>query len=169
MIRTILKYGAPELEARSKPVAEFDDQLGKLAKDMFETMYSAPGIGLAAPQLGLNIRLFVVDVTGGEEKGHQLVLVNPEIAEERGQQSGQEGCLSIPGFLAEVTRSAWVHVVGQDLQGDSQEVEAEGLLARAMCHEIDHLNGVLFLDRISMLKKDLIKRKIRKLARAGEW
>ncbi|MEE8348763.1 MAG: peptide deformylase [Acidobacteriota bacterium] len=169
MIRTVLKYGAPELEIESSPVSLFDGEIETLAQDMLETMYGAPGIGLAAPQLGLNICLIVVDITGGEEQGHQYVLVNPEITEREGSQDGEEGCLSIPGFTAVVERPSWVAVSALNLDGTPREMEAEGLLARVLCHEVDHLNGILYLDHLSVLKRDLIKRKIRRLVRAGEW
>lgn len=169
MIRPILKYGAPELETKSEPIARFDEEIKTLAQDMLETMYAAPGIGLAAPQVGVNLRLMVIDITAGEEQGHQIIFTNPEITEQEGSQEEEEGCLSIPGFTAVVERPNKVHVVGQDLEGNSQEMDAEGLLARALCHEIDHLDGILYLDRTSILKRDLIKRKIRKLIRAGEW
>lgn len=169
MIREILKYGAPELERESPPVERFDDELKSLAEDMLETMYAAPGVGLAAPQIGINIRLAVVDVTGGREEGHQLILVNPRVVWQEGSQRDEEGCLSIPGFSAMVTRPMRVRVEALDLTGKAHEIEASELLARALCHEIDHLDGVLYLDRISPLKRDLIKRKIRKLVRANEW
>jgi peptide deformylase len=164
MIRPILKYGAPELETESTPITRFD-----VAEDMLETMYSAPGIGLAAPQVGVNLRLMVIDITGGEENGHQIIFTNPEITEQEGTEEAEEGCLSIPGFTALVERPSSVHVVGQDLEGTPQELDAEGVLARAVCHEIDHLDGIFYLDHASVLRRDLIKRKIRKLIRAGEW
>lgn len=169
MIRTILKYGAPELEKPSLEVEHFDADLKRLAEDMLETMYAAPGIGLAAPQIGVNTRLLVVDITSGRESGHQLVAVNPRIVWQDGSQRDEEGCLSIPGFSALVTRPMQIRVEAQDLDGKDFEVEASELLARALCHEIDHLDGVLYLDRISALKRDFIKRKIRKMIRAGEW
>ena len=169
MIRPILKYGAPELETKSPSITRFDEEIKTLAEDMLETMYAAPGVGLAAPQVGVNLRLMVIDITGGEEQGHQIVFTNPEITEEEGTEEAEEGCLSIPGFTAVVERPSQVHVVGQDLEGHPQELEAEGILARAVCHEIDHLDGILYLDRTSVLRRDLIKRKIRKLVRAGEW
>ena len=169
MIRPILKYGAPELETESTPITRFDQEIKTLAEDMLETMYSAPGIGLAAPQVGVNLRLMVIDITGGEEQGHQIIFTNPEITEQEGTEEAEEGCLSVPGFIAVVERPSKVHVVGQDLEGNPQELDAEGILARAVCHEIDHLDGILYLDRASVLKRDLIKRKIRKLIRAGEW
>ena len=169
MIRPILKYGAPQLEVESEPITEFDGELEQLAQDLLGTMYTAPGIGLAAPQVGVNLRLIVIDLTSSKEKDHQIVLVNPEIVEQEGTQKGEEGCLSIPGFTAMVERPSQVRVVAQDLQGRPAEVECEQLLARAVAHEVDHLNGILYLDRISALKRDLIKRKIHKLARSGAW
>ena len=169
MIRPILKYGAPELEIKSTAVTRFDEEIKTLAEDMLETMYAAPGIGLAAAQVGVNLRLMVIDITGGEEQGHQIIFTNPEITEQEGIEEAEEGCLSIPGFTAMIERPSKVHVVGQDLEGNSQDLGAEGILARAVCHEIDHLDGILYLDHTSVLKRDLIKRKIRKLIRAGEW
>ena len=169
MIRPILKYGAPELQLKSQPVERFDKELKTLAQDMLQTMYAAPGIGLAAPQIGINLRLTVIDIAAGEEKGHQMVLVNPEITEQQGGEKGEEGCLSFPGFTALVERPLQVRVSAQNLDGNPIEVEGSDLLARAICHEIDHLEGILYIDRISRLKRDLIKRKIRKLVRSGEW
>jgi peptide deformylase len=169
MVREILKYGAPELVQESGPIEMVDEQLRELAQDMLETMYDAPGDGLAAPQVGINRRLIVVDVTSGEEQGRSMVLVNPELVESNGVQKGEEGCLSIPGFTAVVQRPMNVKVKAMDLDGNTIEVDAEDLEARVLCHEIDHLDGVLYLDRISRLKKDLIKRKIRKLVKAGQW
>jgi len=169
MIRRILKFGAPELQRESEPVENFDRGLRELAQDMLETMYAAPGIGLAAPQVGVNLRLLVVDISAGEEKGNQIILVNPEILETEGEQKGEEGCLSIPGFTAMVDRPRRIRVAGQDLRGEPFELEAEDLMARALCHEVDHLDGVLYLDRISFFKRDLIKRKIRKMIRSGDW
>jgi peptide deformylase len=169
MIRPILKYPDPELEKICRPVELFDESLRRLAEDMLETMYAAPGVGLAAPQVGVKVRLIVVDPTAGAEKGHQVVLVNPEILEESGSQREEEGCLSIPGITAVVERPLGVRVRGRDLQGKPVEVEGEQLLARVLCHEIDHLDGILYFSRLSPLKRDLLKRKIRKLIRAGEW
>ena len=169
MIRPILKFGAAELQRESEPVETFDGKLRDLARDMLETMYAAPGIGLAAPQVGVNLRLLVVDISAGDEKGNQIVLVNPEILEAEGEQKGEEGCLSIPGFTAMVDRPKRIRIAGQDTRGNRVELEAEDLLARALCHEVDHLDGILYLDRISFFKRDLIKRKIRKLIRSGDW
>jgi len=169
VIHPILQFGAPELQLKSQPVERFDEELKTLTQDMLQTMYAAPGIGLAAPQIGINLRLTVIDITAGEEKGHQIVLVNPKITEQEGGEKGEEGCLSIPGFTAVVERPQQVRVVAQDLDGNPIEVGGSELLARAICHEIDHLNGILYIDRISRLKRELIKRKIQKLVRAGEW
>jgi peptide deformylase len=169
MIRPISKYGAPELEKESPSVSEFDDELKSLAEDMLETMYAGRGVGLAAPQVGVNLRLIVVDPTGGEERGHQLILVNPEVVDESGQQKEEEGCLSFPEITAVVERPQQIRVTAQNLDGDRFEVVADNLLARAICHEIDHLDGVLFIDRISILKRDMIKRRVRKLVKAGDW
>lgn len=169
MVRTILTYGAPELQTECSPVTHFDQKIKTLAQDLLETMYAAPGIGLAAPQVGVDSRLIVIDLSGGQEAGNQIVFANPVITEKEGSQKDEEGCLSIPGFTAIVERPSKVHVAGQDLEGNPQDVDAEGLLARALCHEIDHLDGILYLDHISPLKRDLIRRKIRKLVRAGEW
>ncbi len=169
MIRPILKYGASELELKSQPVQRFDDELKTLVQDLLQTMYAAPGIGLAAPQVGINLRLTVIDISGGEEKGNQMVLVNPELRGQEGSEKGEEGCLSIPGFTALVERPQKVRVAAQDLDGNPIDVEGSDLLARVMCHEIDHLDGVLYIDRISHLKREIIKRKIQKLVRAGEW
>lgn len=169
MIRPILKYGAPELKKNCIPVSDFDERLKFLAQDLLETMYSAKGIGLAAPQVGINIRLTVIDITAGEERGHQVILVNPKITDQQGVQKREEGCLSIPGFTAEVERPSEIHLLTRDLKGKQVEMEARELLARVICHEIDHLDGILYLDRISALKRNWIKRKIRKLIKAGEW
>ncbi|RPI26903.1 MAG: peptide deformylase [Acidobacteria bacterium] len=169
MIRPILKLGAPELEKVCTPVTDFDEDLRNLVRDMFETMYAAPGVGLAAPQIGVDLRLIVMDVRGGEEEGHQIVMANPEIAYQEGRQREEEGCLSIPDFTAVVERPYLVKVSGQDIDGNRYETVGEGILARAFCHEIDHINGVLYIDRISAFRRDLIRRKIRKLMKAGEW
>jgi peptide deformylase len=170
MIYRIVKYGDEILEKVAAGVTEFGTpELRKLATDMFETMYSARGIGLAAPQIGLSQQMTVVDITAGEDPSKQLVLLNPEILETSGRQVGEEGCLSIPGFREDVARAMVCRVRAQNLEGEFFEINAEELLARVFQHEIDHLNGVLFIDRISRLKRDLIRRKIRKLIKAGEW
>lgn len=169
MIRPILKLGALVLEKPCAPVQHFDEELRTLVRDMLETMYAAPGIGLAANQVGVDLRLVVIDISGGQEEGQQIILANPEVVYQEGVQREEEGCLSIPDFTAMVERPLKVRVIGQDLEGNSLEKYGEGLLARALCHEIDHINGTLYLDRISAFRRDLIKRKIRKLAKAGEW
>jgi peptide deformylase len=169
MIRPIVKYPEENLTEKSEPVLTFDDELKQLAEDMLETMYASSGIGLAAPQVGVNRRLVVIDQTAGESNGHQLILVNPEVVEESGSQKEEEGCLSLPGLTAVVRRPFWVRVKAHNLEGEQVEVEGEGLLARVLYHEIDHLDGVLYLDRISALKRDLLKRKIKKMIKAGEW
>lgn len=169
MIRPIVKYPDPGLEQKCEPVTRFDGELKELAQDMLETMYAAPGIGLAAPQIGVNLRLIVMDPLAGEENGHQVVLVNPEVVERIGKQKEEEGCLSLPGLTAIVERPARVVVKAQDLDGNELKVTGEDLMARLLCHEIDHLDGVLYLEHLSALKRDLLKRKIRKLIRVGEW
>jgi peptide deformylase len=169
MILPILKYGAPELRTVSKPVNFFGAELEKIVKNMFDTMYSSPGIGLAAAQIGLNIRLSTIDLSVGEDSGQRIIICNPEIISVEGEQKCDEGCLSIPDFSETVTRPLKVVVRGLNLNGDEIKIEAEGLLARCLSHEIDHLNGILFVDRLSSLKRTLIRNKIKKLAKAGEW
>jgi peptide deformylase len=169
MIYPIVKFGDPVLERPATPVTVFDDKLRKLVEDMFESMYAAHGVGLAAPQIGIAKRLAVIDVTFKEDPNARLVLVNPEIIHKEGKQRASEGCLSLPEFRADVTRANRVTVRAQDLDGKVFEKTGEELLARALLHETDHLNGRLFIHHISALKRDLIKRKIRKLAKAGEW
>ncbi len=169
MIYPIVKFGDPVLEKPAEPVTVFDDALRKLVADMFESMYAAHGVGLAAPQIGLSKRLVVIDVTFKEDPNAKLVLVNPEIVHLEGKQSGQEGCLSIPEFREQVTRAKRAVIRAQDAEGKWYEKEGEDLLARAFQHETDHLNGRLYISHISALKRDLMKRKIRKLVRAGEW
>jgi peptide deformylase len=169
MIHPITKFGAAVLEQPTKPIEKFDDALAQLTQDMFESMYAAQGVGLAATQIGLNLRLAVIDVTTGKNPEAKLVLANPVILHIEGEQREEEGCLSIPGFRGNVLRPKYVTVRAQDATGKEFEMKGEGLLARAFCHEIDHLNGILFITHLSMLKRDLIKRKIRKLTKAGEW
>ncbi len=169
-IYKIVKYGDPVLETPAQPVAEFGtNELRELVDSMFETMYAAKGLGLAAPQIALSQRLAVIDPSAGEDPSARLVLLNPEILDKHGRQVGEEGCLSIPGFREDVTRAMKVRVRAQNVEGEFFELEAEELLARAIQHEIDHLNGILFISHVSMLKRDLIKRKIRKMAKANEW
>ena len=169
MIYPITKYGVPVLEKPAAPVTKFDAELEKICADMFESMYAAQGVGLAAPQIGLAMRLAVIDVSLGKNPEAKLVLANPEIIHSEGEQREEEGCLSLPGFRGSVIRPMYVTVRAQDVTGKSYEMRGEGLLARAFCHEIDHLDGVLFLQHLSMLKRDLIKRKIRKLRKSGDW
>jgi peptide deformylase len=168
-IYAILKYGDPILEKPTHAISKFDAELAELAEDMFATMYAAQGIGLAAPQIGKSIRLTVVDVTGGKNPEAKIVLVNPEIIHFEGEKREEEGCLSIPGFRGYVVRPQFVTIRAQDAKGESFEIRGEDLLARAFCHEIDHLNGILFLQHLSMLKRDMIRRKIKKLRKQGEW
>ena len=169
MVYRIYKYGEPVLETRAETVTEFGTELEQLAADMFETMYANKGVGLAAPQIGLSKRLTVIDCSAGEEEAQKLVLVNPEIIHKEGTQVGEEGCLSIPGFREDVKRAKVAVVRAQNAKGETFEVRGEDLLARAFQHELDHLNGILFLNHLSILKRDLIRRKIRKLIKAGEW
>jgi peptide deformylase len=165
----ILKYGAQELRTVSKPVDSLGAELEKISKNMIQTMYSSPGIGLAAPQIGLNIRLVTIDLSVGEDPNQLIVICNPEIILSEGEQRNDEGCLSIPDFSDTVVRPLKMSVRGLNLNGEEIKYEAEGLLARCFSHEIDHLNGILFVDHLSPLKRTLIRNKIKKLAKAGEW
>jgi peptide deformylase len=169
MIYPIVKFGNPVLEKPAAKVAVFDGELKMLVEDMFESMYAARGVGLAAPQIGVPLRIAVVDVTFKEDPDAQIVLVNPEIIHKEGRHSQSEGCLSIPDFRENVSRAKIVTIRAQDLNGQFFETTGEDLLARAFQHETDHLNGKLYISHISALKRDLIKRKIRKLVKAGEW
>jgi len=169
MIHPIVKYGDPVLETPTKPVEAFDEEFRKLTDDMFESMYAAQGVGLAAPQIGIGLRVTVIDVTNGKNPEARLVCANPQIVHAEGEQHEEEGCLSLPGFRGRVLRPSFVTIRAQNLTGEEFEMRGEGLLARAFCHEIDHLDGILFINHLSILKRDLIKRKIRKLKKAGEW
>jgi peptide deformylase len=169
MIYPVVKYGDAVLEKTTKPVEKFDEELAKLCEDMFESMYAANGVGLAAPQIGLGRRLAVVDVTVGKNPEAKIVLANPEIIHAEGEQREEEGCLSVPGFRGNVARPQYVTLRAQDATGKSFEMNGEGLLARAFCHELDHLDGVLFLKHLGLVKRDLIRRRIRKLQKAGQW
>ena len=170
MIRKIVKYGDPVLETPCDSVTEFDTpELRQLIADMFETMRDATGVGLAAPQTGLSQRLTVIDCSAGEDEDEKLVLINPEITSTEGEQIGEEGCLSVPGFREQVKRALKATARAQNVKGEWFEVTGEELLARAMLHEIDHLNGILFFQHVSRLKREIIKRKIRRLRRKGEW
>jgi peptide deformylase len=170
MIYPIVKFGDPVLETPAAPITEFDTpELHKLIEDMFESMYAARGVGLAAPQIGISKRIAVIDCSNGENPEEKLVIINPEIIRVEGMQSGEEGCLSIPGFRENVSRGKTVTVRAQDVKGEWFEKTGDDLLGRAFLHETDHLNGRLYISHISVLKRDLIKRKIRKLAKSGEW
>jgi peptide deformylase len=169
MIYPIVKFGDPVLEKQAEPVTVFDDDLKKLVDDMFESMYAAHGVGLAAPQVGISKRLAVIDITFKEDPSAKLVLANPEIVHTEGRHTQNEGCLSIPDFRESLTRPRTVTIRAQDVDGKFYEKTGEELLARAFLHETDHLNGKLYISHLSALKRDLIKRKIRKLVKAGEW
>lgn len=170
MVYRIVKYGDPVLEKPCDPVTDFGTpELEKLVADMFETMYAHKGVGLAAPQIGLSRRVTVIDCSAGEDEEQKVVLINPVITTLEGSQVGEEGCLSIPGFRENVKRAQKATVRALDPKGHPIEVTGEDLFARAIQHETDHLNGILFLTHLSLLKRDLIRRKIRKLVKAGEW
>jgi peptide deformylase len=169
MLLPILKYGAAELKTPTQPVDFFTAELEKIVRNMVETMYSAPGIGLAANQVGLNIQLATVDLSVGEDATQFITICNPEVVSVEGEQKSEEGCLSIPEFTDTICRPRKMTVKGQNIHGDEIQIEAEGLLARCFSHEIDHLNGILFIDHLSALKRNLIRNKIKKLAKSGEW
>ncbi len=170
MVYSIVKAGNHVLEHPAQPVEEFDTpELRQLVEDMFETMYATHGVGLAATQIGVPKRVAVIDVSGGEDPSRKLVLINPEIIAREGKQVSEEGCLSVPGFPEPVRRAYKVTARAQNVKGETFEVTGEDLLARALQHEIDHLNGKLYLSHLSPLKRDLIRRKIRKLQKEGEW
>lgn len=169
MIYPIVLYGDPVLETPAQTVTDFGDELKKLVEDMFESMYAAHGVGLAAPQIGIGKRIAVIDVTFQEDPNAKLVLVNPEIIKAQGKQRGSEGCLSLPEFREDVTRANVVTVRAQDVKGNWFEHTGEELLARALLHETEHLHGKLYISHISALKRDIMKRKIKKLMRADEW
>jgi len=168
-VRPIVTYPNDVLTTRGARVEKIDADLRRLVADMIETMYAAPGVGLAAPQVGVSLQLAVVDISVGEDPSQLLVLINPELVAQSGKQVDEEGCLSFPGFTEMVERPMSVTLKAHDLDDRPFEVEAQGFLARAFCHEIDHLNGVLFLDRMSSLKRQLIRRKINKAVQSGEW
>jgi len=169
MILKIVKYPEPVLSQPGEPVTEFNDELRKLVADMFETTYANQGVGLAAPQVGVSKRLTTIDLSMGKEPGKKLVLINPEIIFREGKLYEEEGCLSFPDILEKVVRAAKVRIRAQDQQGKWFEMDGEELLSRCIQHEIDHLDGMLFIFRMSALKRDLNLRKIRKMQRAGEW
>jgi peptide deformylase len=170
MVYPIVKLGEPVLEREAEEVTEFDTpDLHKFLDDMFESMYAHKGVGLAAPQIGVSRKIAVIDVSNGEKPGDKLVLINPTIVKVDGKQEGEEGCLSIPGFREQVRRGRSVTIRARNARGEVFEKTAEDLLARAFLHETDHLYGKLYIAHISALKRDLMKRKIKKLQRAGDW
>jgi peptide deformylase len=169
MIRPILRHGASVLHRQAASVTEFTPDIQHLIDDMIQTMYAAPGVGLAAPQIGVGLRIFVADVSFGRNPSDLICFVNPEFVEREGMQLEDEGCLSVPGFNATVARPSRVLLKGLDRHGAPQQMEGTGLLARCFQHEMDHLDGTLFIERLRGLQKDLIVRKIRKLERAGKW
>jgi peptide deformylase len=169
MIRPILRYGESQLHTPAADVTRFDDDLQRLVDDMIETMYAAPGVGLAATQVGVPLRVFVIDLSVGKTNGQLIVMVNPTFVEREGTQLEEEGCLSAPGFNATVVRPKRVVVRGLNRDGVEQTIEGTELLARAFQHEMDHLDGVVFIDRLRGIKRDLIVRKIQKLKKSGKW
>jgi peptide deformylase len=169
MIRPILRYGERGLHERAAEVATFDGALQRTIDDMIETMYAAPGVGLAAPQVGVPLRIFVIDLSLGRTTGDLIVMVNPVFVEREGSQLEEEGCLSAPGFNATVLRPARAVVNGLDREGREQTREGTGLLARAFQHEMDHLDGMVFIDRLRGIKRDMIVRRIQKLKKTGQW
>jgi peptide deformylase len=170
MVYPIVKYGDPVLEREAEDVSDFDTpELHQFLEDMFESMYAAKGVGLAAPQIGISKKIAVIDVSNGDNKADKVILINPQILKVEGKQEGEEGCLSIPGFREQVKRGKRVTVRAQNAKGETYEMTGEDLLARAFQHETDHLYGRLYISHISALKRDLIRRKIKKLVRAGEW
>jgi peptide deformylase len=169
MILEVVKYGDPVLTERAEVVTEFDAKLRKLVDDMFETMYGAPGVGLAAPQVGILKRLFVMDCSSGKNKKQKLALINPVIEAEEGEQLGEEGCLSFPGIFFQVKRPERLVVRAQDTDGSEIKLDVMDLEARCVAHETDHLDGELFISYLSPLKRDLTKRKIKKRIKQGDW
>jgi len=170
MVYPIVKFGNPVLEREAEEVTDFGTpELRKFLEDMFESMYAAKGVGLAAPQIGFSRKISVIDVSNGERPEDKLVLINPKVIKVEGRQEGEEGCLSIPTFREQVRRAKRVTVRAKNAQGKEFEITGEDLMARALLHETDHLNGRLYITHISALKRDLMKRKIKKLQRAGDW
>ena len=168
-IRRIVKYGDPVLSTPTKAVTEINDEIRDLVRDMVETMYAAPGVGLAANQVGVGLRLAVIDVTAGQEPGHVIILINPHVIEQEGKQVEEEGCLSIPGYTEYVHRPARAVIKAVNLEGREFTLEGRELLARAFCHETDHLDGKLFIERLGGIKRQLITKKVRRAAEAGEF
>ena len=168
-IHEVVKYPDPVLSKPGETVTAFDEETAQLVEEMFDSMYAAQGIGLAAPQIGISKRITVIDVSFKERPEDKLALINPVILDKNGKQVEEEGCLSLPEIREKVQRAAWVKVRAQNVKGETFEVEGEELLARALQHEIDHLNGILFIDHLSRLKRDLVQRRIKKLQKNGEW
>jgi peptide deformylase len=168
-IHEVVKYPDPVLAKRGEPVTVFDADLKKLVDEMFDSMYAAQGIGLAAPQISISKRIAIVDLSFQKNPEDRVVLINPEIIDREGKQVEEEGCLSLPDIREKVSRAEWVKVKAQDVTGKWVEVEGEELLSRALQHEIDHLDGILFIDHLSRLKRDLVLRKIKKMQKNGEW
>ena len=168
-IRPILLYGDPRLEAANAPVTEFGPQLATLVEDLFETGWSAPGLGLAAPQIGVNLRIATIDLSVGKAPGDKIVLANPEIIATEGKTTLEEGCLSFPGLFTNLTRPRTLTVRAQDERGVVRTIEAEGLLAQAVCHEVDHLDSVLLVHHLRGLKKQVFLRRIAKMRKLGVW
>ena len=168
-IHEVVKYPEPVLAKRAAEVTEFDAGLAKLVDEMFDSMYAAEGIGLAAPQISVSKQITVIDISFNERPEDRIVLINPEVIDRRGKQVEEEGCLSLPDIREKVQRDAWVKVRAQNVKGEFFELEGTELLARAMLHEIDHLHGILFIDRLSRLKRDLVLRRIKKLIKHGDW
>jgi peptide deformylase len=169
MLRSIVKFGSPGLTTHARPVEAIDADIERLVDDMIATMYAAPGVGLAAPQVGVPLRVCVIDLSVGKRDADIITLINPEFLERDGLQVEDEGCLSVPGFTASVARPSRAVVRGLDRRGKPCTIEGTGLLARALQHELDHLDGTLFLDRLRGIKRDMIVRKIRKLEKSGRW
>jgi len=165
----IVAWPDPVLTTPAKPVTEYDEELKQLVDNMFETMYAAPGVGLAAVQVGIAKRLFVMDCSAGKDRSQRYFMANPEIIVKEGKQDGEEGCLSIPGIYSKVQRSMRVVARGNDINGKEFEIDGTELTARALLHETDHCDGLLYVNRISPLKRELVQRKIKKLQKAGEW
>jgi len=165
----IVHYPAPILLTPGEPVTEFDSDLKRLVSDMFETMYAARGVGLAAPQVGVSKRLFVIDCSAGGDPKQKIAMINPEVVMIEGEQNGDEGCLSFPGIFFAVKRGLRSIVRAQDINGEWFELDGMELTARCMLHETDHCDGIVFLDKTSVLKREMVKRKIKKLQKQGKW
>lgn len=168
-IHEVVKYPDSVLTRPAEPVTDFNDEVAQLVEEMFDSMYAAQGIGLAAPQINIAKRITVIDVSFKERPEEKIALINPVILDRKGKQIEEEGCLSLPEIREKVQRAAWVKVRAQNVKGEMFEVEGEELLARALQHEIDHLDGILFIDHLSRLKRDLVQRRIKKLQKNGEW